>query len=103
MPPHPVPGLENGPMSQGTVVARGYTFAITRVRLHGGRLEIEAERQGPLPAMENEPAAVFGDDGRGFGQGPAAPGASVTIRAVRPHEVGHIVLRIWMAELTATA
>lgn len=101
MPPHPFPGLENGGMSQGIVMARGYAFAITHVRLWGGQLEIEAERQGPTPAMENEPAAIFGADGQGLGQGPSTAGASITIRATGPREVGHIALRIRLRELTA--
>lgn len=101
MPPHPFPGLENEGMSLGTVVAGGLRFTITSVSLLRGQLVITAIRPGPVPAMENEPAAIFGSDGVGFGQGPAEAGASITIREASQVEMAMVTLKIKMTTLTA--
>ena len=88
-------------MSLGTVVAGGVTFTISSLSIRRGQLYITATRPGPVAAMENEPAAIFGEDGIGFGQGPAEPGSSITIRNVRRHEVAVVTLNIRMMTLTA--
>lgn len=88
-------------MSRGTVVAGGYTFDITEIRLRRSRLEIYATRPGPMPALENEPAAVFGEDGQGLWQGPDFPGASITIRRIKRHETALVSVKLRMTEVVA--
>ena len=88
-------------MNLGTVVAGGVTFTITSLTLLQGQLVITATRPGPVPPMENEPAAIFGSDGVGFGQGPGDPGASITLREVIQGEVALVALKIRMTTLTA--
>lgn len=88
-------------MSLGTVVVGGHTYTITSLHLRNGRLEITAIKHGPVPAMENEPAAVFGEDGQGILQGPADPSASITCREVEPHETGKVTLNLRWDVVTA--
>lgn len=88
-------------MSLGTVVAGGVTFTISSLSIRRGQLIITATRPGPVPAMENEPAAIFGADGVGFGQGPADIGASITLREVSQAEMAMVTLKIKMTTLTA--
>ena len=52
----------------GTVVIAGRTYRVTRLRLHGGQLHIEAYARGPAPAITDQPATIFGDDGQGVCQ-----------------------------------
>ena len=67
--------------SKGTVVIAGHQLAVTSVRLKDGRFEIMAEKQGPVPALTDEPATVFGEDGRGILQG-----GMFTVREIGSHE-----------------
>lgn len=88
-------------MSQGTVIVGGLTYTIASLHIRGGQLEITAVRHGPVPEMVNEPAAVFGEDGQGFCQGPDQGGASITHREVERHEMAMITLKLRMTEVTA--
>ena len=52
----------------GKVIVDGYTYWITRFALRGGQIFIEASRNGPVRAITDAPAAVFGEDGQGICQ-----------------------------------
>jgi hypothetical protein len=71
----------------GTIVARGYRFGISSLSLHQGKLWITAVAAGPIPKLEGEPVAIFGEDGQGFAQGghltmPVAAGPGTTAQVV---------------------
>lgn len=56
-------------MNKGTLVCGGVTFHIIDIRLVDSVLRLTATAPGPTPALTNEPVAIFGEDGKGFGQG----------------------------------
>lgn len=53
----------------GHMVVAGLRYEVTGVGLRGGKIVITARREGPVPPLEREPAAIFGADGQGVGQG----------------------------------
>jgi hypothetical protein len=55
-------------MNLGTVVCEGLTFRITTVHLVNSGVLILAERPGPVPAMSDAIASIFGSDGKGICQ-----------------------------------
>ncbi len=84
-------------MSLGTVVIAGRTYQVTGMRLHDAKLTITAHGWGPAPAVADQPAAVFGDDGRGVCQA-----WHVDIPALCESEDVHIVLPIQITHLEDT-
>lgn len=48
------------------ILVRGLSFEIISVRLRNARFEVTAERPGPVPALEYEEVAIFGEDGLGI-------------------------------------
>lgn len=57
------------PSSNGTVVIAGLVYQIIKLELENSRIVITARRYGKAPALTNEPITIFGQDGRGIGQG----------------------------------
>lgn len=53
----------------GYIVVGGLSFEITSVTLLAGKLHLNAERDGPFPAIDNALVTIFGSDGLGFLQG----------------------------------
>jgi hypothetical protein len=81
-------------MTPGTVVIAGRTYQITGLRLRDGKLQITAYGGGPSPAVSDEPAAVFGEDGLGVCQS-----WHVTIPELGSHENVHIILPIQITHM----
>lgn len=80
--------------SLGTVVIAGRTYQVTALRLHAGQLHIAAYARGPAPAITDQPATVFGDDGQGVCQS-----WHVTIRELGRHDDVHVILPMQITHL----
>jgi len=83
-------------MTLGTVVIAGRTYEITGLRLRDGQLQITAHGHGPSPAVSDQPAAVFGEDGQGVCQS-----WHVDIPKLAMHENAHITLPIQIIQIDA--
>ena len=83
-------------MAPGTVVIAGRTYEITSLRLRDGKLLITAYGQGPSPAVRDQPAAVFGDDGQGICQS-----WHVTIPGLSRHQDVTIELPVQITHMDA--
>jgi hypothetical protein len=83
-------------MTLGTVVVAGRTYQITGLRLRDGQLHITAHGWGPSPAVSDQPAAVFGEDGQGICQS-----WHVDIPKLKVHQDVTIVLPIQITRLDA--
>jgi len=73
-------------MNRGTLVCAGITFNVIGVILRDSKILLVASTPGPTPQFRNEPVTIFGEDGKGIGQGgllnldrPARRGDTVTI------------------------
>lgn len=88
-----------GRPGKGLVVAMGYRFTITGLRLAEGQLMITAVAAGPVPAMENAPVTIFGEDGTGFCQGEGGEGFGLTFPGCRKGEIAMATIRVTMAEV----
>ncbi len=56
-------------VNRGTMVISGHEFTVNQIRLRNSRFEITAIGRGPLAAVKNEPATIYGEDGKGVLQG----------------------------------
>ena len=83
-------------MTLGTVVVAGRTYQITELRLRDGKFQVTAFGRGPSPAVSDEPATVFGEDGQGVCQS-----WHVSIPELGRHENVHIVLPIQITHVDA--
>lgn len=76
----------------GAIVARGYRFTITSVRLTRGQVILTSTCPGPVEPMENEPMTVFGDDGQGIGQGNGGMGYGLTFAGCKRGETALVTV-----------
>ena len=81
-------------VSLGTVVVAGRSYEVLRLRLICGQLHVVAYGRGPSPAVRDEPATVFGEDGRGVCQS-----WHVSIPSLGPHDDVTIVLPVQFTHL----
>lgn len=79
------------------MVVKGYEFRIVSIRLVNSHLVFTAVCPGPVPAMQNEPVAIFGEDGQGFCQGEAAGG--LTFGGAKAGEIVQAEVKLLMTHV----